>query len=86
MIRNSLEWASIDTTLRRLSNSKIGVLDNRYQVRKMIDNIGAEVTLLSRAEVLAKRGNTHSAAELLEKINNDIKLVEEFILVATLIG
>jgi hypothetical protein len=52
----------------------------------MIDNIGAEVTLLSRAEVLAKRGDKHSAPRLLEQINNDIKLLEEFILVAALIG
>jgi hypothetical protein len=52
----------------------------------MINNIGTEVTLLSKAEVLARRGNKTSAIELLEKINNDIELVEEFILVAALMG
>lgn len=86
MIRNSLEWSSVGTTLRHRANTKIDTLGNRYQVCRMIDNIGAEITLLSKAEVLARRGNKTVANELLEKINNDIELVEEFILVAALIG
>jgi len=86
MIRNSLDWTCIESTLRHQANTKIDTPDNRYQVCRMINNIGAEITLLSKAEVLARRGNRHSAIELLEKINNDIELVEEFILVAALIG
>jgi hypothetical protein len=86
MIRNSLDWASVNTSLRHQANTKIDTPSNRYQVCRMIDNIGAEITLLSKAEVLARRGNARSANELLEKINNDIELVEEFILVAALIG
>jgi len=86
MIRNSLDWASLDATLRHQANTKIDTLDNRHQVCKMINNIGAEITLLSKAEVLARRGNNHSATELLEKINHDIELVEEYILVAALMG
>lgn len=86
MIRNSLDWVTIDLTLRHQANTKIDTPGNRYQVCKMINNIGTEVTLLSKAEVLARRGNKSSANELLEKINNDIELVEEFILVAALMG
>jgi hypothetical protein len=52
----------------------------------MIDNIGVEVTALSKAEVLARRGSKHVAEEILLKINTDIEMVEEFILVAALIG
>lgn len=86
MIGNSLEWVNVDLTLRHRAKTKIDAPGNRYQVCRMINNIGAEVTLLSRAEVLARRGNNALARELLEKINNDIELVEEFILVAVLMG
>jgi hypothetical protein len=52
----------------------------------MIDNVGVEVTALSKAEVLARRGSKHFAEEILVKINNDIEMIEEFILIAALIG
>ena len=86
MIRNSLEWASVESSLRHQANTKIDTHDNRYQVCRMIDNIGVEITLLSKAEVLARRGSAGHASELLQKINEDIELVEEFILVAVLMG
>ena len=86
MIRNSLEWASVESSLRHQANTKIDTHDNRYQVCRMINNIGVEITLLSKAEVLARRGSTYHASELLQKINEDIELVEEFILVAVLMG
>lgn len=86
MIRNSLDWSDVSSSMRHLVITKIDTPGNRYQVCRMIDNIGDEITQLSKAEVLARRGNGLAAAELLEKINNDIKLVEEFILVAVLIG
>jgi len=86
MIKNSLEWADLSTHLKHQTNTKIITLENRDQVSRMIDNIGLEVTLLSKAEVLARRGHKDQATELLEKINNDIEMVEEFILIGALIG
>ena len=52
----------------------------------MVRNISPSVTELSKEEVLLKRGRNQRAETLLEKINNDIEMVEEFILVAALIG
>lgn len=86
MIRNSLEWVRLDTVLRHQANTKITTSANRVQVCKMIKNIDAEITLLSKAEVLARRGNSTLAETLLTKINNDIEMVEGFILVGALIG
>lgn len=86
MIRNSMEWAIADNILRQQINSKICMQSNKHDVRKMLDNIGTKVTKLSKAEVLARRGQHALAAELLTQINNDINMVEEFILVAALIG
>ncbi len=86
MIRNSLEWAQLSSNLQHTVGSKIGIKPNRQQAYKMISNIGTEIILLSKAEVLARRGIKSPASELLEKINTDIKMVEEFILVAALLG
>lgn len=86
MIRNSVEWAITEDKLRRQINSKICSQPNKHDVCRMLDNIGTKVTLLSKAEVLARRGQTGKATELLSQINGDINMVEEFILVAALIG
>jgi len=85
-IRNSLDWAYIDTALRARVNSRISNVENKFQLYKMIDNIGTEVTLLSKAEVMARQGSRVNAEHLLEKVNADIDAVYEFILVAALIG
>jgi len=82
MIKTSLEWANVEVSLMR----KTVGLAHGLEVRKMIRNIQEEVKLLSRAEVEARRGKKLKAEELLEKINNDIQTVEEFLLVAALIG
>lgn len=82
MIKNSLDWAKIETNLIHKSmNYKHG-----REVRQMIRNISFEVNDLSRAEVNARRGKKLPAEELLTKINHDIEVVEEFLLVAALIG
>ncbi len=52
----------------------------------MIDNIRSEVTKLSIAEIDARRGKKLTAIELLKQINDDIELVEGYLLVAALIG
>jgi len=86
MIKSSLDWSLKGSELRHCAQTKIETLSNRTQVCRMIDNISLEITQLSKAEVLARRGQRHLAEELLIKVNNDIELVEEFILVAALIG
>lgn len=86
MIGNSVEWAIADNILRQQVNSKIYTQSNKQDVCRMLDNIGAKITKLSRAEVLARRGQKAQAVELLTQINDDINMVEEFILVAALIG
>jgi 16S rRNA U516 pseudouridylate synthase RsuA-like enzyme len=81
-IKSSLDWAAISTALTQ----KTVNLEYGREVRKMIDNIGKEVTELSRAEVNMRQGNSRKALELLDKINCDIEMAEEYLLVAALIG
>lgn len=86
-LRGSLDWSVIQTSLWTTTEEKIKDYKNKSQVKQMLTNIGTSVTLLSKIEVEARR--TRSMAkrdELLERINNDIELVEEYILVAALIG
>jgi hypothetical protein len=52
----------------------------------MINNIRTEVTQLSKAEVAARTGKIHAAENLLNKINEDIEILEGFLLVAALLG
>jgi len=85
-IKISTDWGSIESELRYMIYSKIETLQNKSQILKMIDNIGHEVSELSRAEVEARQGKKHRAKELLIKVNQDIELVEEYLLVAALIG
>ena len=82
MIKTSLYWSAYETNLLR----KTKKLAHGKEVRKMIVNIHAEVTKLSKAEVELRHGNKHATEEILVKINNDIEMVEEYLLVAALIG
>ena len=82
MIKNSLEWSSIETSLIHKANKLVYGRD----VKRMIENIKAEISELSKAEVEARRGKKHRHAELLAKVNQDIELVEEYLLVAALMG
>lgn len=82
MITNSLEWNKLQDTLRHRARG----LKHSRDVMKMIDNISSEITLLSKAEISARRGRHTEADTLLIKINEDIELVEEYILVAALLG
>jgi hypothetical protein len=81
-IKDSTEWTLIEMAL----NSKCRNLTHCNDVRKMIRNITTEVTELSKAEVLARQGRGTQAADLLKKINQDIEMVEEYLLVAALLG
>jgi hypothetical protein len=82
VIKNSLDWNNLETSLLRKT---IG-LKHEQEIRRMIGNIRSEVTELSKAEVLARQGHKHHASEVLAKVNNDIELVEEYLLVAALLG
>lgn len=82
MIKTSLDWSSYEINLL----SKTQKLSHGKEVRKMIENIGKEVTQLSRAEVELRHGKKHATDEILIKVNEDIEMVEEYLLVAALIG
>lgn len=81
-IERSTDWNNLETALFKKARG----LTYGDQIHKMIGNIGSKVTELSRAEVLARRGQKQLAATLLEQVNNDIELVEEYLLVAALLG
>lgn len=81
-INVSTDWTPVEISL----NDKCRSLLHATEVKKMIRNISAEVTQLSKAEVLARQGRSNLAKELLIKINEDIETVEEFLLVAALLG
>ena len=82
MIKNSLDWPKKETTLRRQSMN----LNQYPDIVKMLNSITSEVSQLSKAEVRVRAGRKHDADEILVKVNQDIELVEEYILVAALIG
>jgi hypothetical protein len=82
MITNSLEWTKQETALRRKAMN----LNQYPDILKMLNSITKEVSQLSQAEVRVRAGRKHDADEILVKVNQDIELVEEYILVAALIG
>ena len=82
IIKSSLDWETIKTDLLHKTNK----LAHGRDVRRMISNISAKIAELSKAEVAARRGRSNLAAELLTQINEDIETVEEFLLVAALLG
>jgi predicted secreted Zn-dependent protease len=82
MIKTSLDWASCRAELLHKTHN----LAHGREVRKMIENIQREITKLSKAEVEQRRGKKHATDEILDKVNKDIELVEEYLLVAALIG
>jgi hypothetical protein len=82
MIKTSLDWSRYETNLLR----KTQKLAHGKEVRKMIENIRAEVTKLSKAEVELRHGKKHATDDILIRINENIELVEEYLLVAALIG
>lgn len=82
MIKSSLDWQSAEADFLKKSAKLI----HNKDIKKMIYNLRNSVSELSNAEVLARQGRPHLAEELLAKVNDDIKLLEEFILIATLLG
>lgn len=82
MIKNSLDWDEVETKFKH----QIKDLSFKNEILKIITNIRNEISDLSRAEILARRGKKLLAQELVLKINKDIELIEEYILMATIIG
>jgi len=81
-IETSIDWSKIESNL----NSKCRNFAHSDEVRKMIKNIKSEVTELSKAEVQARQGRKAHATELLTKINQDIEMIEGYLLVGTILG
>ncbi len=82
IIQSSLEWSDVESALFRQTAG----LMYQMNLRSMIRNIKINVTKLSIAEVDMRRGHSNNVKELLAKINDEIDMVEGYILVAALIG
>jgi hypothetical protein len=84
---SSTDWAAIHSRIQHLTFDKVLDTQNRSQINKMFRNISNLVTELSKIEVEARRNRlVFKRDELVIRINNNIQLIEEFILVAALIG
>lgn len=81
-IQTSLDWSAVESALLRQSSG----LMYQMNLRSMIRNIQVSITELSRAEIEMRRGNSNNVPKLLAKINEEIDMVEGYILVAALIG
>lgn len=82
MIRSSIDWSRLETTLL----TKTGGLSYSRDLRKMIENIRLDICELSKLEVIDRRNKTHKSAELTARINENIKMINEYILIAKLLG
>jgi hypothetical protein len=81
-IQSSLDWAPIEL---KLLQQVSGLMYSR-DLRSMVQNIQIQVTRLSKEEIELRRGNSNRVEEYIDQINNDIDMVEGYILVAALIG
>jgi hypothetical protein len=80
-IKTSTEWQQVLTAL----TVDLNQLGYNPDLMRMMRNIGAMVTDLSKAEVEARRiHNNKNLTEPLEKINKSIKHLEQFLLIARL--
>lgn len=80
-IKNSTEWQQVLTAL----TIDLNQLGYNPDLMRMMRNIGAMVTDLSKAEVEARRiHNSKNLVAPLEKINKSIKHLEQFLLMARL--
>ena len=82
MIETSLDWAECESKLLRKANK----FSNGNDIKKMIKNINIQVTKLSKAEVSLRQGQKHATDALLSNINENIEMIEEYLIVAALIG
>src|ERR1700756_2484209 len=80
-ITDSTEWGDVESYLSK----KISGLKHEREIKRMIRNIQTVVTQLSKAEVEMRRGRSNNVESLLNNVNEDAQMVEEYILVAALI-
>jgi len=81
-INSSIEWTAVESDILHKSRKLI----NRRDIRRFVKNIQQEITQLSKAEVEARQGKKIKAKEILNKVNADIEMVEEYLLIAALLG
>lgn len=82
IITDSTEWAPIETYLM----SKSLKLKHGDELTSMVHNVYKQVQQLSREEVEQRRGRMNKVDELLVKINEGIVVIEEYLLMAKLLG
>ena len=82
MVNNSLDWNKIELDLY----TSCGSLRYSRDLRKMIKNIEKDVKLLSIEEVKARANRSNKVEEIKAKVNEDIDIVREYILIGKLLG
>lgn len=83
MIKSSLEWSVRRDELKQ----QIQSLPYNRELRAMLTNIDAMVTILGGAEVVARR-NKKSVSELeeLQRVNSAIETLEQWIIMGRLLA
>lgn len=81
-IKNSIEWFSVEAEL--IAKGK--KLNDDYGLLDMLRNVHRLVNKLSIEEVKLRTRRSNTVTELLDKINSDIELIEEYMLMAVLAG
>jgi hypothetical protein len=83
---NSTDWHAVRDQLTS-KIIKFPLWSNQYKdLSRLILNIDHVVRELSRTEVEARRNRSNNSEELISRINQDIELVEEYLLLAILLG
>ncbi len=81
-IEVSIDWYRVEDDLKQKGRR----LEDNADLLDMLRNVGNRVTELSREEVKARSHRSNKAQETLEKINADVELIEEYLLIAMLRG
>lgn len=81
-IKDSINWYLVENDLK----TKGRRLHDNADLLDMLRNVGNQVSELSREEVKARSHRSNRAPELLERINSDIEMIEEYLLIAMLAG
>jgi ATP-dependent 26S proteasome regulatory subunit len=81
-IEKSTDWCQTEITLLARTRK----LTHSAELSKMIKNLNAKVTALSKQEVKSRQNPGYHIGHLVEDINKDILLIEEYMLIANLLG
>lgn len=82
ILNNSLDWAKIESNIYE----KIKNIQKFKDLKKIVENIKVDVEHLSKEEVKERTKRSNNASSLREKINNNIELLEEYIIIGKLLG